>query len=395
MDSLRAPMASSSNSLHSEYHHESLLRDPYEIHNGRRYLREVPYPLPCDLPEMQRQNLRTLLGCKIFGRAVCSPNFGREAPARILEVGCGTGYWSAMCHDYLSRSQGARNVAFTGLDIAPVAPDLNRSGMKWKFVQHDLRRVPLPFDDGEFDLVMIKDISMTLSFGQPYQQFISECVRILRYGGSIEVWESDHIIRSLLPHPPPAPNRNPQERDLAEKTATYCLTHSTPFAPAQNRYIRQANAWMAIALDRRKLTPTPCAGIMQMLSQEPTLSAIGCRRIAVPLNELSWERGMSRTNSLEPHDSPMSTESRMKGRLANQQLTEEQCALRQTALVTVIQMIESLELVLRDASGYGSEEWSHWWTAMMASLADPNSCSLNGESLELGAWWATKQYSEY
>jgi hypothetical protein len=300
-----------------------------------------------------------------------------------------------MCHDYLSRSQGARNVAFTGLDIAPVAPDLNRSGMKWKFVQHDLRRVPLPFDDGEFDLVMIKDISMTLSFGQPYQQFISECVRILRYGGSIEVWESDHIIRSLLPHPPPAPNRNPQERDLAEKTATYCLTHSTPFAPAQNRYIRQANAWMAIALDRRKLTPTPCAGIMQMLSQEPTLSAIGCRRIAVPLNELSWERGMSRTNSLEPHDSPMSTESRMKGRLANQQLTEEQCALRQTALVTVIQMIESLELVLRDASGYGSEEWSHWWTAMMASLADPNSCSLNGESLELGAWWATKQYSEY
>ena len=50
-----------------------LLRDPYELRHGRRYLRDLAYPLPVDLPEIQRQNLRTLLGCAVFGRAVCAP----------------------------------------------------------------------------------------------------------------------------------------------------------------------------------------------------------------------------------------------------------------------------------------------------------------------------------
>jgi hypothetical protein len=91
----------------------------------------------------------------------------------------------------------------------------------------------------------------------------------------------------------------------------------------------------------------------------------------------------------------MSTGSRLKGRLAGQQLTEDQSALRRTALMTVVQMIEGMEPVLREISGKNSEEWGNWWTSMTANLTDPSRGSLTGESLELGAWWATKEYDEY
>lgn len=384
----------------ADQYHAALLRNPFERRDGRRYLRDVPYPLPCDLSELQRQNLRTLLGCRVFGRAVCAPHVVESAspasmPVRVLELGCGSGYWTAMCHDYLGRARGARNLTFTGLDLAPLAPDLARSGMNFRFVQHDIRRTPLPFDDGAFDLVMVKDMSMALPFGAPFQQLLDECLRVLREGGTIEVWESDHIIRTLAPHPPPAPTRDLRERDDAARSATYCVAPGTPFTPTQNKYLRQANAWIAEALDRRKLTATPCVRIGQLLTQEPGLCAVGSRRVAIPLSEVSWERSSSRSNSGDLHDSPMSTGSRAKGRLANQQLTEEQLALRQTALMTVLQMIEGLEPFLREVSGKNTEEWGNWWASMMTNLTKDENNTLDGESLEMGAWWATKRPAAY
>ena len=102
-----------------------LTRDPYDLRHGRRYLRDLAYPLPVDLPEIQRQNLRTLLGCTVFGRGVCAPNVTKEVPQKVLEVGCGGAYWSARCHEYFT-SLGHRNVSFTGLDVAPLAPDLKK-----------------------------------------------------------------------------------------------------------------------------------------------------------------------------------------------------------------------------------------------------------------------------
>jgi hypothetical protein len=42
-------------------------------------------------------------------------------------------------------------------------------------------------------------------------------------------------------------------------------------------------------------------------------------------------------------------------------LTEEQAALRYTALLVVIQMIESLEPLLKEVSGKNQEEWQRWW----------------------------------
>ena len=394
MEHQRAPTTSSSNSSsQSEIAHHSLLSNPFELRFGRRYLRELPYPLPVDVPELQRQNLRTLLCCRVFGRAVCSPNIKHEVPKRVLEIGCGSGYWSAMCHEYFS-SLGHKKVSFTGLDVAPLAPDLKKQGINWTFVQHDLRRIPLPFDDEYFDLVMLKDMSLVLPLGMASQKFIDESIRILREGGTLEIWESDHILRSLLPHPP-TPSKQLVDQETAIKTATFLISPGTPFAPAQNKYLHQANKWIQEALDRRKLPPTPCTRIAQILLQEPeSLGGIGARRVAIPLGELRWERDGSK-HSRNPSDAHDSVIAKGKSKVADRGgLTPDQAALRQTALLTVLQMIESLEPLLKEASGKNSEEWSHWWASMMADLLDPSKGVLTGECLEIGAWWASKLEEE-
>jgi len=380
--------SSSSSSTHSEQSHQFLLSNPFEIRHGRRYLRELAYPLPCDLAEIQRQNLRTLLGCRVFGRAVCSPTVAKTVPQKVLEIGCGGGYWSAMCHDYFC-SLGHSDVAFTGLDVAPLAPDLKKQGLNWTFVQHDIRRIPLPFDDGEFDLVMLKDLSLILPLGVPFQKFLDENIRILREGGTLEIWESDHVLRFLLPHPPPPPSKQPLAQEMADHTATFLIAPGTPFAPAQNKYLQHANTWVTDALDRRKLPPTPCARISQVLYQEPeTLGDVGVRRVAIPLGELRWEReGLLTPPLADSSVAPSKGKSRQQ---AGKQLTADQFALRQTALLTVLQMIESLEPLLKEVSGKNSEEWSHWWASMLADLLDPSRGALTGECLEVGAWWATK-----
>jgi hypothetical protein len=75
--------------------------DPFILRHGRRYLRNVQhYPLPCDLPELHRQNLHTLLATSVFNRALGStPSY---PPRKVLELACGSGYWSAVCHEWLS-----------------------------------------------------------------------------------------------------------------------------------------------------------------------------------------------------------------------------------------------------------------------------------------------------
>ena len=383
------PPSSSGSSSHSELAHHSLLNSPFELRFGRRYLRELPYPFPVDLPEIQRQNLRTLLCCTVFGRTVCSPRANKAVPKRVLELGCGSGYWSALCHDYFS-SLGHKNVSFTGLDVAPLAPNLKKQGVNWTFVQHDLRRIPYPFEDDSFDLVMLKDMSLVLPLGMASQKFIDESIRILDEGGTLEIWESDYIVRSLLPHPP-NPSKQLSDQETAVKTATFLISPGTPFSPAQNKHLQQANKWIQEALDRRKLPPTPCSRIQQILVQEPdSLHNFGSRRVAIPLSEMRWERDGSR-HMRHPSDKHDSVMVRDKGKKVDKGLTPDQAALRQTALLTILQMIESLEPLLKEASGKNSEEWSHWWAAMMAELLDPASKNaLAGECLEIGAWWASK-----
>ncbi|KAK4999701.1 hypothetical protein LTR66_001297 [Elasticomyces elasticus] len=364
---------------------------PFETRYGRRFLRDLPYPLPVDLAEIQRENLRTLLGVTIFGKPICSPLAAQLVPKKVLEIGCGSGYWSSLCHDYFA-SRGHPDVSFVGLDIAPLAADLQKQGIDWHFVQHDLRRAPLPFDDEEFDLVMLKDLSLTIALGDPAQRFVDEVIRTLKCNGVLEIWESDYVLRSLLPHPPFPPGKVAQDQEVSLATGTFLISPGTPFAPAQNVYIKDSNAWLQEALHARHLPPTPCSRVAQVLFQEPeSLGDIGFRRVAIPLAEMGWEHeavddrkcdSMNSRVGTTPHRNDME-------RTSGNRLTKEQAAIRSIALLTVLQMIESLEPLLKEVSGKNAEEWSHWWAGMMTDLIQQKGAA-SGECLEVGAWWARK-----
>jgi SAM-dependent methyltransferase len=369
------------------------LGKPFARRNGRRYLRDttLPYPLPCDLTEIHRQTLRTMLLCQVFNGPICSPAFDRKPPKRVLEVGCGTGFWSVMCHRHFSQ-RGFSSIAFTGIDIAPLAPRMESDDdMNWRFIQHDLRRTPLPLRDDEFNLIMIKDMSLMMPTGTMWQALMDEYLRVLKPGGTLEIWDGDHSIRMLLPHSPPATRESPDESEDEEQVhinamGTYTLTPQTPLATPQNQYLVDYNTWIAKSLELRKLTPMPCTTMRAMLLQESeVLVEIDQRRLAIPLGEVRWEReGVGGTVTQGANLKGKSKESDRK------MLTAGQAALRRTALLTVVQMIESLEPMLKEASGKGQDEWDRWQGNMMNDLLKNNGTSW-GECLEVGAWWARKK----
>jgi SAM-dependent methyltransferase len=376
---------------------DELAARPFTRRNGRRYLRDttLSYPLPCDLAEIHRQTLRTMLLCQVFNGPVCSPAFVKKPPKRVLEVGCGTGFWSVMCHRHFAQ-RGFPSIQFTGIDIAPLAPRMDSDDdMKWRFVQHDLRRVPLPFRADEFNLVMIKDMSMVTPTTGLQQELMDEYIRILKPGGTLEIWDGDHSLRMLLPHAPPAAKDDDESEDEEQlhtnAMATYTLTSSTPLAAPQNQYLNDYNAWISKALEARQLTPMPCTTIRPMLLQEAELLVeIDSRRLAIPLGEVRWEReGVGGAVTQGSNDHVISSKGKAK-EFDRRTLTAGQAALRRTALMTVIGMIESLEPLLREASGKGQDEWDRWQGNMMADLLKHGGTSW-GECLEVGAWWARKK----
>ncbi|KAL5429960.1 hypothetical protein PMIN06_012648 [Paraphaeosphaeria minitans] len=387
MDPTRGSASSASTAQSAKADDAALFANPFALRHGRRYLRDLTYPLPCDLPELQRQNLHTLLSTSVFGRALGSSPDPERPPRKVLEIACGSGYWSSLCHEYLS-GLGYEDVQYTGLDIVPVAADLRKQNIDWNFVQHNLRKVPLPFDDGEFDIVVMKDMCMVVPPGSASQRILDEAIRILKSGGTLEIWETDHVIRSILPHPPPPPGKNPQEYACAVATGTFMISPITPFTEAHNKFLASANNWITEALDKRKLSPTPCVRISQMLLQETeTLQGVENRRVAIPLGELRWEREAAAEKQAANRRGSEAARTKKGGDGAT--LTDEQAALRHTALLVVIQMIESLEPLLKEVSGKSQEEWQTWWGSMMTNLLQEKGAS-SGECLEIGVWWCQK-----
>lgn len=426
--------------------------------NGRTYLSDptLPYPLPVDLHELHRQSLRTLLLFQLFGGPVCSPVLANSPPTRVLDLGCGYGFWSMMCHSYFSR-KGHPNISFTGLDIAPlggiagmphpgtaVAPTASKDrgsasaasgnwaeqppdkNMNWNFVQHDLRSVPLPFPDDEFDLIMCKELSLVTKIPES-QVFMDELLRILKPGGVLETWDCDHPIRMLRPHVPDTPTtttaprifdpesntssngsdtsngsskKGEQESQVTELGAYY-LGNNTPLSGPQNNYLIEYNSWIIKYTESQQLLNWPCANIGSYYIQEPLLSGHGSKRLAIPLAEVRWERegvggvvtkdGKSYINSSKAIGRAASkaswqdTADRDKGKT----LGSAQLALRQTALQTVLGFIEGMEPALREVSGKKQDEWDAWMGKLMKELVERDGANC-GECLEVGAWWARK-----
>ncbi|KAJ5281174.1 hypothetical protein N7478_006546 [Penicillium angulare] len=366
--------ATSSSSLGSltDYNNFPLAR-----RGDRTYIRDPDnvYPLPCDLPETHRQTLRTMMLLRVLGGPFCNPHLANRPPKRVLDIACGSGLWSGLCHEWLTR-RGQPNAAFVGLDCISIAPDLRKQGMNWQFKRHDLRKPRLPFPDDYFDFVFIKDAGMCPSSPAQLASGLSEPLRVLKSGGILEVWDSDWVFRSLLPNPAPARKAFTKEQEVAEATSTYTYSSATPFTSAQNKYIVDYNSWVEKAFDQRKLTTIPCATIgLSFNSEVDLLENVDSRRIAIPLGDSRWEREGQRKHS--------------KGR-PRKPLTPDQIAIRRTALLTTIQMIEGLEPLLMEASGKSRDEWDRWWAAMTTDLFHKNGL-FNGECLEVSAWWGRKK----
>lgn len=364
--------------------------------HGRRYLRDptLPYVLPTDVPELQRQNLRTMLYIEVFGGPICSPKFRNEAPKKVFELGCGNGFWSATVHKHYTKL-GCPPIEFTGMDIAPLAPNWNKEdGMIWNFVQGDFRN-KLPFPDNEFDLVLSKDMATSVTMNHVKQQAVDEMIRILKPGGIFELWDSDEALRMLLPHTPcvePTSEEEKMLQELANTTGTYRVTTQTPFATPQNQFLIDYNSWLTKIFDQRLLTYIPSTVIRaEVLQEAEALTNMGFRRLAIPLSEVRWEReGIGGYVKLGP-DGQARISAKIKAKQEDKKLlTSGQAALRRTALEIMVQFIESLEPLLKEASGKGQDEWDRWWGSMMNDLLRNHGTSW-GECLELGAWWATKR----
>ncbi|CAG8906045.1 unnamed protein product [Penicillium egyptiacum] len=372
LGSTLAATSSSSLSSLTDYSTYPLMRQ-----GDRTYFRDPEniYPLPCDLPEIHRQSLRTFMLLRVLGGPFCNPHLANRPPKRVLEIACGSALWSGLCHDYFAR-RGHADVSFAGIDVISIGPDLRKQGMNWQFKRHDLRRPRLPFPDDYFDFVFIKDAGMCPSSPAQSASGLSEPLRVLKSGGILEVWDSDWSFRSLLPNPAPARKTSSKEQEIADATATYTFSSATPFTRAQNKFVVDYNSWLEKSFDRLKLTALPCATIgLSFNSEVDLLENVDSRRVAIPLGDLRWERdGQIKDSNGRPRKA----------------LTPEQISIRRTALLTTIQMIEGLEPILMESSGKGRDEWDRWWAAMTADLLQKGGLA-SGECLEVSAWWGQKK----
>ncbi|RYP69554.1 hypothetical protein DL771_006069 [Monosporascus sp. 5C6A] len=392
---------------------------PFVVRNNRTYISDptLQYPLPVDLTELHRQSLRTLLLFQLFGGPITSPAFSSKPPTRVLEVGCGSGFWSMMCHRYFAQ-HGHSNISFTGLDIVPLAgtgPDPNSKpdkDMKWRFVQHDIRRTPWPLSDGEFDLIMVKDMALSGAVGFQAGN-MEEFHRLLKPGGVLEVWETDHAIRMLRPHTPKAntstvprlddpdsdSSDEEDEEDDATRLGAYVMTANTPLSAPLNPFLVEYNGWVTKALESRGLSAAPCTLVGPWLLQEAEdLMDVRSKRLAVPLSEVRWEReGVGGVVTKDGKSYIDSMKGKAKagadikgGKPAGKTLTASQAALRRTALETVVGLVHSFEPILREVSGKSQDEWDNWTGKMMNDMLQEGGTSW-GECLEVGAWSARKR----
>ncbi|KAI0405253.1 hypothetical protein F4802DRAFT_190186 [Xylaria palmicola] len=411
------------------------LRDSraFIVRNGRTYINDptVTYPLPVDLPELHRQSLRTLLMFQLFGGPILSTVFASRPPTRVLDVGCGAGFWSMMCHRYFAQ-HGHSNISFTGLDIVPLGgagaqantkPDKE---MRWNFVQHDMRQIPWPFADGEFDLVIVKEVAFAAP-ARDAQGIMEECLRITKPGGVLEYWETDSLIRMLRPHATKsssgpagtavaASSETPRDdddddtssdggddEDPAERMGAYVMTKNTPISQPANLYLIEYNGWASKALEARGLSAAPCTSIgPNLLMEAESLTDVQSKRLAVPLSEIRWERegvgGVVTKDGksyIDSHKGKFRADHHHQDAKAGSgnPVLSAQLALRRTALETTVSFILALEPLLREVSGKSQEEWDTWAGKMTNDLLREGGTSW-GECLEVGVWTARKRHSK-
>jgi SAM-dependent methyltransferase len=101
------------------------------------------------------------------------------SPARALDLGCGDGRLTAE----LDAGE------LTAADVSPVALERARRRLPQAHLHELEPDSPLPFDDGEFDLVLCAE---TIEHVRDLQLLLSEVRRVLRPGGSLALTTPAH-----------------------------------------------------------------------------------------------------------------------------------------------------------------------------------------------------------
>ncbi len=154
---------------------------------GRRHMADAAYLLPNDETEINRLDFQHYMLRHVLRGNYLAPI---QAPARILDVGSGTGRW---CTEMATLFPWAQVV---GTDVVTPQEPLVPAGSRgqtdrpsnYTFVQGDVFQ-GLPFDDATFDFVHQR----LLLFAIPAHRWpavVAELVRVTRPGGWIELVET-------------------------------------------------------------------------------------------------------------------------------------------------------------------------------------------------------------
>ena len=177
--------------LFSRRHSADLVRDTaplarFRFFGGRRHLAGTPYPLPKDTAEINRLDFQHYLLRTGFRGNYAAPI---EQPARILDVGCGSGRWAMELAAQFPRAQ------VTGLDLTPPPADdtrtlgfgLDRRPPNYGFFQGNVLE-GLPFSDETFDMVHQR-LLITAVPADRWPFVVGELARVTRRGGWVELAE--------------------------------------------------------------------------------------------------------------------------------------------------------------------------------------------------------------
>ncbi|KAG8741601.1 hypothetical protein FRC10_002674 [Ceratobasidium sp. 414] len=182
---------------------------------------EAPYPLSYAPRALNHHVLDTELSEHMISSV--SYHAFKEPPAKVLDLGCGTGHWIIRAAHEWPESQ------FVGFDLVPVQPNLERVTGRTSGGKHsDLRlneRIRwvhgnflegLPFGDGEFDLVRCRKIARGVPESK-WDALYEEMLRVMKPGAAFEQIEEDLIFPTEIPakptqsplaaYPTPSPSR--------------------------------------------------------------------------------------------------------------------------------------------------------------------------------------------
>ncbi|TGZ85295.1 hypothetical protein EX30DRAFT_368392 [Ascodesmis nigricans] len=426
---------------------------PFEYRHGRRWINTssiyTAYPLPVDARELARQTLLHRLFYTIHGAHHCSPLPPDRQLRRILDLGCGTGLWCADMSDTVNkhnREVAARMgevpvmVEMVGIDLVPVYTDM--TGVRFTFMQHNFLGLPLPFDDGSFDFVLIRDGALAATSRDVMGGILDEMVRVLVPGGFYEIHTWDLVIRCL--NPPTASSTSGTSSILSVSTSSTSSTTPPPFYPitstttlhtSTNPYTTLLNDRLVKTLSNLDLPPFPVTIVPPALTMIPHSTLVGSRKLALPLDEVTWENpnggittlttgttssSSSHTSSSHPPHKgsfqrpPPPPRSRAGSQadgksvrsaastsdiagaaitatdpIATSVLTPHARATRKIARMVYVGVVEALEPMIKRECGIDDEDWDRWWDEAKWDWFE-NGGWRNGECLEMGAWWGVK-----